>query len=121
MPDPGPTSPWMDDGDPVGRRSRPHITDSKGCHQPSRSGFRFDWTPANPETCLRENTSAGGLFELLCPPSDGVVEIMTGASSGDEISPSGEKRATNLPQSQSSTSCPSTSSLAARKAASSWG
>src|SRR5579863_9032027 len=119
----------MDGGDPVGRRSRPHITGliwpkdlalTKSRHQPSRSGFRFDLAPANPETCLRENASAVKLFEI-CSLSDGVVEIVTGASSGDEISPSGEKRATNLPRSQSSTSWPSTSSLAARKAASSWG
>src|SRR5258707_1392378 len=74
---------------------------------------------ANSETLLREIGSAG-LTEFFSQ-SDGGAKTKDGTNSGDITSPPGDNRATNLPQSQTSTSCLSVSSLAAFRAASSSG
>jgi hypothetical protein len=75
-------------------------------------------TKANSETLLREIGSAGGLTEFLLL-SDGAAKTKEGANPGDITSPSGDNRATNLAQSQTSTSCLSASCLATFKASAS--
>jgi hypothetical protein len=80
-----------------------------------RKGFSDGATDANSETLLRLIESVGLLR------SDDGAKTKEGANSGDKRSPSGDNCATNLPQSQTSTSCLSVSCLAALMAAASSG
>src|SRR5437879_9368778 len=73
--------------------------------------FSEEAAKASSETLLREIGSAG-LTELVSR-SDGGAKTKDGTKPGDITSPPGDSRATNLPPSQTSTSCFSLSCLAA--------
>jgi|SRR5712672_283687 len=89
-------------------------------HQKTKGLLADVASKANSETLLGEIGSAGGSEFLSL--SDGAAKTKEGTNPGDDItSPLGDNRATNLPQSHTSTSCPSTSFSAAFMAvASSW-